>query len=276
MVEGVMNGMNTQSIEENRQGVTYGREEYVRKARESCLMNYYGDKMQSRDKILKEIALKKKEEEERIKELQQSGNRNPVVIPFEEGKLQRENRNQQNAALLREDSDWRNQNTEKIDADAINRKLSSNSFVDLSADTTRLPDLGMFLQEPKDELIPESSDILKMSGIEETLDTRIQNDYVNEFTNTYHNAEPTNFLTSIRNAELEKEENKLKDHAEVKSFRVFVIRCVCAFLLLVTIIVLDNMKFSYKGHDAKSIYNKIVSTELMERVESYFATSSSE
>lgn len=270
-----MNGMNTQSIEENRQGVTYGREEYVRKARESCLMNYYGDKMQSRDKILKEIALKKKQEEERMKELQQSGNRTPVVS-FEEEKQQRANRSQQNVAILREDSDWMNQNTEKIDADTINRKLARNSFVDLSADTTRLPDLGMFLQEPSAELIPESSDILKMSGIEETLDTRIHNDYVNEFTNTYHNTEPTNFLTSIRNAEPEQEERKSKDPTEVKSFRVFVIRCVCAFLLLVAIIVLDNMKVSYKGYDAKSIYDKIVSTELMKQVESYFATSSSE
>lgn len=234
--------MNTQSIEENRPEVTYGRKEYVRMARESCLVNYYGDKMQSRDKILKEIALKKKEEEDLIRKKQSNSDYKPVVIPFEEGKL-RANRNQQT--------------------------------IDLREDRTRNSESGMAVQEPTSEMIPESADILKMSGIVETQEDRMMNDYVNEFANSYHNPEATNFLTSIRNAEPEQEDKKQKDTVEVKSFRVFVIRCVCSFLLLATVILLDNLKFSYKGYEAKSIYNKIVSTELMERVEDYFAALSS-
>ena len=250
-----------------------GREEYVRRARESCLMNYYGDKIQSREKILSELEIKKQKEESKKLSPSESG----TVIPFMEGR----NRNTKNkeASTSFEKMKTKESVSEKIDADYINRILAKDNKNDMlseeiapTGDTTRLPDLSMLNMEQDESLVPSSEDILRMSGIPEETSNTIHNEHVREYTNTYHNnIASSNFVTSIRNAA--PEEEKLKnEETEEKSFRTFTIRCICAFLLLATVIILDKMQITYKGFQVEEIYERIVSSELFDQVGEYMET----
>ena len=254
----------------------YNREVYVRLARESCMKNYYGDKMRSRDEILKEV-----EEKRNLERMQHQDVAN--VIPYDEERWQRaENRNypQRPVAISKAHTD---QPVVRMNADIINQRLSERIHQNddrrnltteyepesvndcLTGDTTRLPSLDLIVKEPPEENIPDSEDILRMSGIEPEVE-ETPHSYVEDFTQTYHEDEPDNFLTSIRNPEPEQEQKKQLDPEERKSFRMFAIRCVAALLLLAGVIFIDKMKYEYQGLTANTIYEKITSTEFVEEI----------
>lgn len=252
--------MSMQIARQEEQSSRYSREEYIRLARESCMKNYFGDQMKSRDSILKEVEEKKKQEEAAT-----FSKNHPVVIPFEEGKQQRSERAHLLSAKTGEN--FNKYPEERMNADIINRRLAINKGV--TQDTTRIPELDLMEVGPSEDMIPTSADILKMSGMEAIPEEPLSNQYVETFKNTYHKEENPNFLTSIRNAEPAEEDKKEKDASEVRSFRWFVVRCVCAFAILTAVILLDKFAFNYKGVEAKTFYEKIVSTELMEQVEEW-------
>lgn len=255
--------MNTEYIEENHDKLKYGRKEYVRLARESCLKNYYGDQMKSRDSILKEAAEKKRREEEQRKQQESMAENTSMVIPFDVGKQM---------------------HSERMNADIINQRLAKtrmNLMTPIQRDEV-IPQQETFIEdrdelmipETPEENIPESSDILRMSGIEESPQDRIPNDYLTDYTQMYHtDSENANFVTSIRNADpVESEEVHGKKHQtakETKAFRLLVVRCVCALLLLAGFIAMDKFSVTYQGINADTIYERIVSTELLEQVETW-------
>lgn len=291
--------LNTQYIDDRYPSFHTSREEYVKKARESCLKNYYGDQMPSREVILKEIEEKRAREEalKRQKEQIASEGMTSTVIPFDEGRWNQA----KNRTLEREERPMMVKG-EKLDANSINRRLQSGisqpspiseatitlpvrelelsqgspmskKYVNIE-DEKYLPSIMEQLPvvEPEEQNIPSANDILKMSGIEETTENRIENEnYVEEYKSNYYPNQTTNFVTSIQNAEPEKVERKRKVHSpeELKSYRLFGIRCFCAFAILLALIVLDKMSIQYDEITPRSIYQQMMSSELADGIETW-------
>jgi len=251
----------------------YNREVYVRLARESCLKNYYGGQMGTRDEILREV-----EEKRRSKE--QNGEMSANVIPYDEERwLRAESRSNSDGTQGK----WKKeQPVVHMNADIINQRLMAQTIQQpgslesynlmesheaVTGDTTRLPSLEV-VREPGEDELPNSQDILRMSGIE-TEPMAETHSYVEDFTQTYHNDEPSNFLTSIRNVEPEDSEENAKKKLspeEKSSFGRFALRCIISLLLLSGLIAADKMKYEFQGLDAGTVYENISSTEFLDEI----------
>lgn len=213
--------MSTQSVGEERPFYMCGREEYIRRARESCLLNYSGDEMLSRSDILKKIELKRQAELPLVSTMNISNPLDPM----------------------------------KMDAESINRRLKQQQPVEIPI----VPEISETLAFEETPIVWVEENEEETSEIAQIEEVAIE-----------PAAEAVNFLTSIRNAEPEMED--VSEHkAESKSFQVFVVRCIVAFLLFVAIIGLDYWDVSIRGYRVQTVYDKIISTELVERVEQYFS-----
>lgn len=293
--------MNTQYIEDRYDPFHTNREEYVKKARESCLKNYYGDQLPSREVILKEIEEKRAREEALKKQRKQnvSEETTSTVIPYDEGRWNQA----KSRTLEREERPVAVTKGEKLDANSINRRLQSGisqplldsestitlpvkdweklhespmskTLVNITEDEKYLTSMMEQLPvvEPEEKNIPSANDILKMSGIEETTENRIENEtYLTDYKSNYHPNQTSNFVTSIQNAAPEQAERKKKVHSpeELKAFRLFGVRCFCAFAILLAMIVLDKMAIQYKEITPRSIYQQMMSSELADGIETW-------
>lgn len=271
--------MNTKLQEEEKRK---NREEYVRRARESCLVNYYGDQMQSKEKMLRERAAKMKSHED---EFRKQYKKEAPILSFEEGKQQIEEKKIQNTMKL-DNIHKIYREGEKLNANLINQKLSrktKDEETDIFA-TSRIMDeteklMGTKVEIPKATVIEtenESTMELPIINTDEILedysiDVKQVKKTEKEIANTKEPEknslkEPENFVTSIHNVQDEKEIEK-KQQEEKRAFRIFTIRCIVAFLILTAIVVGDSMGFQYKGFETRQIYEKVVSSELLNQVE---------
>lgn len=268
--------MSTQPIENSTDFIHISREEYIRQARESCLRNYYGDRIPSRELVVEEYTRKRSKQDTGI-ELQPAFYSNiSTIIPYDEERfIQGKNRKH-------------SERGDKLDANIINQRLfqekqgtinkqefniqSEQKWDTYEFESANRNDANDELLEylpviePDEKNIPTTGDIMHMSGIEDETSLS-ENKVENE---NFKRMESNNYMTSIQNAELEVEsEQKKKQSQEVKSFRFFAVRCVVAFLLLAAIIFLDKSAYEYRGITANRVYEKMVSSELATQIEEW-------
>lgn len=63
-----------------------------------------------------------------------------------------------------------------------------------------------------------------------------------------------------------------KEEEDLKSFRVLTIRCICALVLLVTVIFIDKFEVSFLKFNSNTIYEKLVSNQGIEMLEDFFVS----
>lgn len=260
--------MSTQPMEYSTDYIPISREEYIRQARESCLRNYYGDRMPSQERVVEEYTRKRNKQDTGMELKPVSYSSPSTVIPYDEERFV-QGKNRQHS-----------ERGDKLDANIINQRLfqekqgiisqqefniQSEQKWDTDESDYELLDY-LPVTESVEENIPTTGDIIHMSGIDDENSCQIYKDE-NE---TFHRMESSNYMTSIQNAELEDEsEQKKKQSKEVKSFRFFAVRCVVAFLLLAAIIFLDKSAYEYRGITASRVYEKMVSSELATQIEEW-------
>lgn len=257
--------MNTQPVEESQEMIPMSREEYIRQARESCLRNYYGDRMSSHDKAIEEYSKNRSGRVQTADTVQWTDEMSSIIVPYDEERfIQGRNRKTGSEGRLLPMNAAR-----KLDANEINKRLQQENL------ETENEDLNLFeVSEPPEENIPKTGDIIRMSGIEDDSRQELNTDYIEEYKENYHKTEPENYVTSIRNVEPSEKCKKGQAVAkDTKNFRWFAIRCVCAFILLAGIIVWDKTAKDINNVSATNVYEKIVSSELASRIEEWFCLS---
>lgn len=245
------------------------RQEYVRLARESCLVNYYGDQMKSKDEMLKDIKERKLAHDKAFKEKYQ---KDSSVISFEQGKqlyqerLQTIERDQNKVERL-------SPNQDVLNSERINQKLEELRNENREEPLEPLFDHRMESEyETKDieEVLPESVDILRMAGIEENRTWPVDEiENVQPEQEEYYNTTSSNFITGISNAsdatDTYKKSGETKE--DVKAFRFFVLRCMISFLILLSIIIMDQRKVTYKQYNVSKVYEKVISTQIADQLQ---------
>lgn len=68
------------------------------------------------------------------------------------------------------------------------------------------------------------------------------------------------------------EQEVQKEEEDLKSFRVLTIRCICALVLLVTVIFIDKFEVSFLKFNSNAIYEKLVSNQGIEMLEDFFVS----